>query len=280
MVERPGRGQVADTDSEWLTTGQAARYCSVKPDTVLKWIKKGRIQARRTAGGHYRIARRNLEPLVTHVSPVAETPGAELALPAGGPPMRCWEFLSPNGEPTSNCKQCVVYRVRASWCFQMANMGQEVGHARQFCHNSCQECAYYRQVTGQSSNVLVVTTDETLIDRLEREENGAVRFKFARNGYEASALMDDFKPGYVVIDIERIPAIETGLIDSLANDPRFPGLKVVLAVAHGMAASARAKVDSKLVTTVLEKPFGSRRIATVVGNVAVERHRLGPVEPD
>ena len=47
-----------------LTTGQAARLCSVTPDTVLKWIKKGRLRGVRTAGGHYRIERRLLDPLI------------------------------------------------------------------------------------------------------------------------------------------------------------------------------------------------------------------------
>ena len=46
-----------------FTTGQAARLCSVTPDTVLKWIKAGRIEAQRTAGGHYRISPQELERL-------------------------------------------------------------------------------------------------------------------------------------------------------------------------------------------------------------------------
>ena len=48
--------------AELLTTGKAARFCSVKPDTVLKWIKKGRLPAARTAGGHYRIEEQDLLP--------------------------------------------------------------------------------------------------------------------------------------------------------------------------------------------------------------------------
>ena len=32
----------------FLTTGQAAELCSVTPDTVLKWIRSGRLAAART----------------------------------------------------------------------------------------------------------------------------------------------------------------------------------------------------------------------------------------
>ncbi len=41
--------------SNLLTTGQAAKLCEVTPDTVLKWIRKGRLRGGRTAGGHFRI---------------------------------------------------------------------------------------------------------------------------------------------------------------------------------------------------------------------------------
>ena len=46
--------------SPLLTTGKAARLCSVKPDTVLKWIKKGVLPATRTVGGHYRVEEQDL----------------------------------------------------------------------------------------------------------------------------------------------------------------------------------------------------------------------------
>jgi excisionase family DNA binding protein len=47
-----------------LSTGNAARLLSVTPDTVLKWIKSGRLPAIRTAGGPYRIARRDIAALM------------------------------------------------------------------------------------------------------------------------------------------------------------------------------------------------------------------------
>ena len=35
----------------YLSTGQAAGICSVSPDTILKWIRSGKLPARKTAGG-------------------------------------------------------------------------------------------------------------------------------------------------------------------------------------------------------------------------------------
>ena len=47
---------------ETVSTGQAAKLCGVKPDTILKWIKKDKIYAFQTAGGHYRIHKDKLKP--------------------------------------------------------------------------------------------------------------------------------------------------------------------------------------------------------------------------
>ena len=49
-----------------LTAGKAALLCSVKPDTVLKWIKKGRLPAIRTVGGHYRVEERDVLQALAH----------------------------------------------------------------------------------------------------------------------------------------------------------------------------------------------------------------------
>jgi excisionase family DNA binding protein len=38
-----------------LTTGQAARYCHVSQATIINWIRKGKLKAYATPGGHYRI---------------------------------------------------------------------------------------------------------------------------------------------------------------------------------------------------------------------------------
>jgi molybdopterin-binding protein len=47
--------------SELLTPMQAARVAGVSYPTMKQWIYKGKIQATKTAGGHYRIARGEIE---------------------------------------------------------------------------------------------------------------------------------------------------------------------------------------------------------------------------
>src|SRR5674476_143611 len=88
--------------SEGLSTGDAARFCSVKPDTVLKWIKSGRLAATRTAGGHYRIDKNDLAALIPRQA-ASDVLGPETH--AGGhSPLRCWEYLGRPGAITEECR--------------------------------------------------------------------------------------------------------------------------------------------------------------------------------
>ena len=250
-----------------LTTGQAARICAVTPDTILKWLKKGRLSGVRTAGGHYRIERRELERLAVLPCP-AVGPSQPISGDLQG--MRCWEYLSDRGAVRENCRQCVVFRVRASRCFLMAGLGSEVGHARQFCQSSCEDCVYYRRVRGVATNVLVVTSDDELAGRLTGEENKDMTLRFAHNAYEASAIISEFRPAFAVIDVECVPEGDAELVDSLATDPRVPGLKIIIVVPSGMTPWKRRRPKKNLVVSVLEKPCGSRPIAAVIDSYPVD----------
>lgn len=251
-----------------LTTGQAARLCSVAPDTILKWIKKGRITCVRTAGGHYRIERQVLEPLVASPPPAEKAPGQLLQSCARS--LHCWEYMTDRGAVRDQCRRCVVYRVRASRCFLMAGLEQDVGHARQFCGSSCEDCIYYRRVNGLPTKVLVITSDDEFIDCLTDEEDESVTLCFARNAYEASAIIHDFRPAFATIDTRRMPAADSELLESLIADPRVPGVRIILAVPQGRKVPKRKWTESDLVVSVLEKPFGARRIAAVIKSFPVD----------
>jgi hypothetical protein len=146
----------------------------------------------------------------------------------------------------------------------MAGLEPDVGHARRFCQTSCEDCVYYRRVKGLATNVLFITSDEDLIDRLSGEEDEKVTLRFARNAYEASAIIQDFRPAFAIIDAERIPAGDTELLDSLASDPRVPSLRIILVVPPGRTGRKHRRPKNELVVGVLEKPFGTRRIAAVI----------------
>lgn len=245
-----------------LTTGQAAKLCSVTPDTILKWIKKGRLSGVRTAGGHYRIERRALEPLIVSKRP-AESPSGQLP-ECYSRNLHCWEYLSDRGTVRDDCRQCVVYRVRAARCFLMAGLEQNVGHARQFCQGSCEDCVYYRRVQGLATNVLVITSDDELIDRLAGEEDDGITLRVARSGYEASAIIQSFQAAFVVVDQEVLTAGESGLLECLSKDPRLPGVRLVLAVQHGRGGARAHETYEDAVWSVIEKPFGLRQIAVEI----------------
>ncbi|MCJ7628460.1 MAG: hypothetical protein MUO50_08745, partial [Longimicrobiales bacterium] len=203
--------------------------CAVTPATVLNWIRTGRLEGIRTPGGHYRVKLEKLRPLLCE----QKTPNLRLERPSGGPPLRCWEYLGEWGRVREECLTCVVYRVRASWCFQIATLGIDSGHARRVCPTSCDDCSYYRRVAGLPTNVLIVSSDPELLERLGGHEDEKIVLQFARNAYEASAAVETFLPAFAVVDLETTAARENGLLESLCRDPRLPGLKTVVAVDRG-----------------------------------------------
>ena len=48
----------------WLTASQAARRLHVSPKTVARWAKEGRLEHRRTLGGHRRFDPALIDALV------------------------------------------------------------------------------------------------------------------------------------------------------------------------------------------------------------------------
>lgn len=246
-----------------LTTGKAARLCSVKPDTVLKWIKKGRLPASRTAGGHYRVEEHALTSLLSDSDQPEKARAADGSLCSR--PMRCWEYM--NNGPGDECRDCVVYRVRATWCFRLVNLVREAGHGKRFCTGVCQECPYYRRVHGLQSNVLVITRDEGLIQDLAKREHASVAFRFARHGYDASAIVAVFRPAFVILDQAILESLGVALLDELASDPRTSGARILVAIRKGAMGY---RVRSGAVFATIEEPFSADEIVAIINRIPVE----------
>jgi excisionase family DNA binding protein len=240
--------------------------CAVTPATVLNWIRSGRLEGIRTPGGHYRIKLEKLRPLMGQ----QRSPNLKLDRPPTEAPLRCWEYLSDGGAVREECLTCVVYRVRASWCFQIASLGIESGHARRVCPTACDDCAYYRRVTGLPTNVLIVSSDADLKERLESHEDENIVLRFVRNAYEASAAVESFLPAFAVVDLEYTAARENGLLESLARDPRLPGMKTVVAVGRGRSKAKGALNGSPYIAGRIEKPFDLAQIQAVIESFPVE----------
>ncbi len=218
--------------SNLLTTGEVARLCGVTPDAVLKWIKKGKLPATRTPGGHYRVARADCEERGLGRSghePDPEQAVTPAAQSAGV--LRCWEYFSDHGEPRAVCRSCLVFRARAQNCHLLAALGERAGHRRHFCPTeSCEDCSFFRNGHGLACSVLVVTRDEERTRRLpEQVDASRVALRFARSGYEASMAVGDLCPAVIVMDAE-LPEVRDGsLPETIRRDERIPGVTLVIA---------------------------------------------------
>lgn len=212
--------------ARYLSTGQAATRCSVSPDTVLKWIRAGLLPARRTAGGHNRIAETDLDQLLVDVMPSVGGPGA--------PPQRrqfryCWEHNG-NGKLLDGCRTCSVYLLRAQRCYDVARLAPAAAPPRTFCQKSCEDCDFYRVVQGQRTNVLVVTDDADLAGRLREAESEAnFNLEIANCEYTCSAVINEFRPDFAVVDCSLGRRSSRDITDHLIADPRAPFVRVVLA---------------------------------------------------
>ena len=137
-------GLIIVKTKDYLTTGQAAVLFSVDPDTVLRWIKTGKIPAYRTPGGHYRIHRDVFLTRITEET--CQIPNE----PNRQPYPYCWEYNSKDGEIHNNCQTCIVYRSRTRRCYELIKVADMKGHSKIFCTESCHTCKYFKSISERS----------------------------------------------------------------------------------------------------------------------------------
>ena len=124
----------------YLSTGEAADIFNVDPDTVLRWIKSGEIPAIRTPGGHYRIPRNVFLTKMIEDTSINEKKDTQPVL------SYCWEFNSESGIIRNECKECIVYKSKASRCYELSILPVPAGHAKLFCSESCEDCHYFKSI--------------------------------------------------------------------------------------------------------------------------------------
>ncbi len=248
-----------------LSTGEVAKLCGVTPDAVLKWIKKGKLPATRTAGGHYRVSREDCAALG-----LIDSNGDQPATASSGRPdkervpQRCWEYFGQRGAPPETCRNCLVYQARVQYCYKLAELGESTGHRHDFCRNNCLECPFYRACQGMATTVLVVTRDDGLTRRLGKQADASkVTLRFARSGYESATLIGTFRPAVVVMDSDLAEVREGGLLESIVRDDRIPGVRVFVAHRQGDEEAVR-----KLGVPTLTAPFTAEQIEQLGESVA------------
>ncbi len=240
-----------------LTTGEVARLFGVTPDAVLKWVKKGRLPATRTAGGHYRISREACAALGRTASPSDESRAGAEVRPEREPfAPRCWEYFGRPGDPPEACRNCLVYQARVQHCYMLAELGEDAGHRCAFCRTDCIDCPFYRASYGLATTVVVITRDEALTRKLRRRiAPSKVSLHFARTGYDSSTLIGTLRPAVVVLDSDLAEVSEGSLAESISSDDRIPGVTVVIAQRHGDEETVR-----KLAMPTIPAPFTAERI--------------------
>lgn len=236
--------------SDFLSTGQAARLFSVTPDTVLRWIRSGKLPARRTAGGHYRVSRADVKSL--------------LGRSESRPVRYCWEYHAENREPVEGCESCIVYRSRALRCYELARLPESIGHEGVHCDGLCERCEYYRLVQGQATNVLVVTRDEEARGALASSAL-ASPFNLVAVGsaYALSARIETFRPDYVVLDVDLGVDSVKEISEHLLSDPRLRLVRIILASEQKEIPAA----CDRGVFALLEKPITVERVEACLGEI-------------
>lgn len=128
-------------DKKYFTTSEVAKLLSVAPDTVLKWVKAGKIASYRTPGGHSRIPVEAVEDMLPKERFLKKT--EETNTDSKESFQYCWEFFSKSGELGKNCHKCIAYRSHSHRCFEMKHIPKQFGHLKMYCKDSCDECEYY-----------------------------------------------------------------------------------------------------------------------------------------
>jgi excisionase family DNA binding protein len=245
---------IAGKQKDFLTTTQAAQLLSVSPDTVLKWVKAGKIESTRTLGGHFRIPRTALDlpnpELDNEIVTLDDTQHYSTY-------QYCWEYIARGGTMKSECKDCLTYRSRSRRCYELRDLPEGLGCLRVYCKSSCADCDYYKMINGQDLNVILLSES----GRLMRDwQQGMVvddlQIKVIENEYDCASVVQEFRPDYIVIDCALGKRRTASICTHLFNDARIPVVRIILA---SKTRQLKEYCD-KEVCGWITKPFSIRQL--------------------
>ena len=237
----------------YLTTTQAAKLLSVSPDTVLKWVRAGKIQSHRTLGGHFRICIDDLNLQ----GEAAEAGRGNRRAAAAAAFQFCWEYFPSGGSMRAKCKKCIAFRSRARRCYELRDLPEGIGCLEINCTSSCEQCDYFKLVKAQGPNIIVLGEKAGLLKDWDKggSKNDA-QIRFVDNEYECALVVQEFRPDFIVVDCrigrERIAA----LYRSLIKDSRIPVARIILA---SKTRKTRDYCDRKIFAWI-KKPFALRKL--------------------
>jgi len=216
-----------DITRNYLTTTQVARLLSVSPDTVLKWVKAGKISSHRTLGGHFRIPASALKMAPLNRSHNGELTEKDAHLATYE---YCWEHLAGVGPIRSECTDCITYRSRSRRCYELRKLPEEFGCLRVYCQSDCTDCAYYHMVQDRGISVIVLSENPKLLhDRDRLDQTVGMELRFTDSEYGCSLLIESFRPDYIVVDCSLGKVRTAAVCQAVFDDPRIPIPRIVLA---------------------------------------------------
>jgi DNA-binding NtrC family response regulator len=124
-----------------------------------------------------------------------------------------------------------------------------------------------------ATEVLLITKDDGLIQRIESGVNPEeVSVRFARSGYEGSAIISTFSPALVIMDSD-LAEVRAGLLsESILEDDRIPAAKVVVACRKGHTDLFQ---DSQV--TAIRAPFTAEEVVDLAESV-IPSHTKVPLD--
>lgn len=253
---------------DYYTTTEAARQLAVSPDTVLKWARAGKIASYRTPGGHARIPKQAVASLLPGggaAQAVATNGRQELSY------QYCWQFHAAGEAAKPECLDCVAYRSRAGRCYEMREIPEEFGHLRLHCQTTCAACDYYQLMQGRGTSALILTRSQSLQDALRAAANDTeVLLQFASSEYECAAIVEKFRPDFIVIDCSLGKSRTRELCQSLANDDRIPFTRIILA---SQTTDVQNCADGEIFGWI-RKPFNYEQLKGCLSRPRLEAARL------
>lgn len=243
---------------DYLTTSQAAKLLKVSPDTVLKWVKAGKVKSHRTLGGHFRIPLSELD---------LPAPNGNRATADAAPPpdhFYCWEYLAAGGAVRDECTDCITYRSRAQRCYELKDLPGEFGCLNLLCDTDCDECEYYKVVNGQGLNIMVLSESPKIIRHFDAaNEPSGFHIKLAANEYEAAVIIQSFRPDYIIVDCALGKNRTQSVCRNLFSDIRLPVIRIILS---SKTRRVRDYCD-KEVFGWIKKPFSLEQLKECIRGV-------------
>ena len=256
-------------DKDYFTTTEAAKLLSVAPDTVLKWVKAGKVKSYRTLGGHFRIPANELESMASAARAPVRTGEADELQPVLH--QYCWEYLAAGGDIKSECRDCITFKSRARRCYELKDLPGGLGCFNLMCDTDCNDCEYFKLVSGQGLNILIVGDGDKTINGLDRLDKGeGLRVRVVLNEYDASTMIQRFRPDYIVVDCAFGKRRTAGICNNLFGDSRIPVARIIL-------ASRTRKIHDycdKEVFGWIRKPFEIEQLKRLIRGVPkiAEKH--------